>query len=106
MTCHVSLVFHLMMIMVFPGSSAQIMSTHFSGPENGRMSSRLSGQMISNFVGVSKIGCAQRCSVLPQCTAFNTGTGRRCELLGGYHQLFTRELVDGAKHFMVGILFL
>ena len=76
-------------------------SNNFKGPPNGQTGSKLIGRILSSHSKTSSVRCAQKCTALTHCTAFNMRAGQVCELLETDTRNHAEEQEAKAKYFVV-----
>ena len=79
-------------------------SHNFKGPPNGQTGSKLIGKILSSQSKTSPVHCAQKCTALTHCTAFNVRAGRVCELLEIDPHNHAEKQEAKAKYFKVSII--
>ena len=79
-------------------------SHNFKGPPNGQTGSKLIGKILSSHSKTSSVRCAQKCTALTHCTAFNIRAGRVCELLETDPHNHAEEKEAKVKYFKVSII--
>ena len=94
------------LLLIVPICLGFMNSHNFKGPPNGQTGSKLIGKILSSHSKTNSVRCAQKCTALTHCTAFNVRAGRMCELLETDMQNHTEAEEAKAKYFVVSrILF-
>ena len=89
------------LLLIVPTCLGFMDSHNFKGPKNGQTGSKLTGNILSTHNKTSPVRCAQKCTVLTHCTAFNMRAGRVCELLETDPHNHAEKQEPKAKYFVV-----